>query len=164
MTTVAALPHWDMTPFYPGLESPEFTADCAMLKGEIDDLRTLFDAEHIDQQPPAPLDDATVARFERVTGQLNTVLAHARTLQAYIHGFTATDSRDAVAQGRQSELEQLLVTLNQLSTRYTAWLGVLDIDALIARSPLAADHAHALLMAQIRARHLMSPTEEALAT
>ena len=36
------LPHWDMTPFFPGLDSPEFEAAFTKLVGEIADLTRLF--------------------------------------------------------------------------------------------------------------------------
>ena len=48
-------------------------------------------------------------------------------------------------------------------TRFTAWLGKLDIEPLIAASDLIAEHAYLLRRAQIRAKHQMSPAEESLA-
>jgi pepF/M3 family oligoendopeptidase len=54
--------------------------------------------------------------------------------------------------------------LSQLGTRFTAWIGSLDVEALIAQSALARDHAYALQRAKREASHLMSPAEEALAT
>ncbi|HEU5198032.1 MAG TPA: M3 family oligoendopeptidase, partial [Ktedonobacterales bacterium] len=163
MTTLTPLPHWDMTVVYPNLESAEFADGFLHVQAEIGSLSKLFDAEEIGQHPPAPMDPATVARFERVIEQLNTVLTETQTLSRYIAAFRNTDSRNATAQARWSELEQHLVVLSQLSTRFTAWIGSLDVEALIAQSPAAADHAFALRQARQRAAHLMSPAEEALA-
>jgi pepF/M3 family oligoendopeptidase len=63
-----------------------------------------------------------------------------------------------------SELQQHLVRFSQLSTRLTAWIGSLDVEALITRSSLANEHVFMLREAKIEATHLMSPTEEALST
>lgn len=164
MTTVSALPHWDMTVVYPGLESPEFAAGFRAVQAAIESLKDLFDAGQIDGGPAIPVDQALVERFERVIQRLNAVLADAHTLGRYLAAFRSTDSRNALAQARYSELEQHLVLLTQLSTRFTAWIGSLDVEALIAQSALAAAHAFALRQARLRAAHLMTPAEEALAS
>ena len=162
-STLTPLPHWDMTVVYPSLESAEFADGFFQTQAEINSLSNLFDAEEIGQHPPAPMDPATLARFERIIEGLNTVLSKTNTLSRYILAFRNTDSRNATAQVRWSELEQHLVVLSQLSTRFTAWIGSLDVEVLIAQSPAAADHAFALRQAKQRAAHLMSPAEEALA-
>jgi pepF/M3 family oligoendopeptidase len=159
----AALPRWDMSVIYPGLESPQFAEGFRAMQEHIAALGRLFDAHHIGQQPPAPLSDETRQTFEAVLGQVNAVNEEVGTIEAYIYGFVSTDSRDAVALARLSEVQQQQSILSQLETRFTAWIGALDVEALIARSPLAADHAHALRQAKQRATHLMSPAEEALA-
>ena len=63
-----------------------------------------------------------------------------------------------------SEFQQGAVRLSQLATRFTAWIGSLDVDALIDRSALAREYAFILREAQRQAAHLMTPAEEALAT
>jgi pepF/M3 family oligoendopeptidase len=112
---------------------------------------------------PAPLDEATIDVLETLLARLNAVLQEMGTLQSYIYSFVATNSRDAVAQARLSEFEQHAVRLSQLDTRFTAWLGGIDVEALIARSPVAAGHAFALRKAKQEAAHLMTPGEEDLA-
>lgn len=157
------LPRWDMTVVYPSLESPEFVAGFEAAVARVARLRDLFDAVGVAERAPAPLDDALVADFERVITELNTTLDEMQTLAAYCSAFVATDSRDTVAQARQSALQGHLVVLAQLGTRFTAWLGSLEVEDLIAHSPLAADHAYALRRAKEQAAHLMSPAEEDLA-
>ncbi len=161
--TTAALPHWDMSVVFPSLESPEFARGFQEVVNSITALGDLFDAHVIGQQPPQPLDDAQVATFEEVIARYNAVLDQVMTLGSYINAFVTTNSRDTVAQARLSELQQHTTKLYQLGTRFTAWIGSLDVEALIARSPVAADHAFALRQSKIRAAHLMSPAEEALA-
>ncbi len=162
MSATSTLPHWDMTVVFPGLDSPEFVAAMEHGARSIAQLRALFDAGRLDQ-PPAAIDDTTAAQFERLIGALNAVLSEHVTLLAYVTGFVSTDSRDTLAQARASELQQAQTALTQLVTRFIAWLGTLEVEALITRSRVASDHAFALRQARVRATHLMSPAEEALA-
>jgi pepF/M3 family oligoendopeptidase len=157
------LPRWDMTVIFPGLDSPEFTAGFQSVANAIAELGALFDREHVAKQEPQPLDDTTVQSVERVIERFNAVMAQYRTLSAYIHAFVATDSRDNLAQAKYSELQAQSVKFYQLGIRFTAWIGSLDVDGLIARSRTAADHEYALRRAKVEAAHLMSPAEEALA-
>jgi pepF/M3 family oligoendopeptidase len=160
--TQEKLPHWDMTPVYPGLDSPEFAQGFRETMQAIADLGRLFDDSQIAARPSAPLDAATVQTFETVIARYNEVLNAVRTLSVYIQCFVSTDSRNDLAQARLSEMEQHTVLLRQLGTRFTAWIGSLDVEALIAQSGVAADHAFALRKARESAAHLMSPAEEAL--
>ncbi len=160
--TTATLPHWDMSVVFPSLESPQFAEGFRAMQEHIAALGKLFDEHNIGLQSPAKLTDQTRQTFERVLTQVNAVNEEAGTIAAYIYGFVSTDSRNAAALGRLSELQQQQSILSQLETRLTAWVGSLDVEALIARSPLAADHAHALRQAKERSTHLMSPAEEAL--
>ncbi|HZR40841.1 MAG TPA: M3 family oligoendopeptidase [Ktedonobacteraceae bacterium] len=164
MTTTQPLPRWDMTPIYPGLESEEFAQGFAEVLQDIADLAQLFDARQIIQQPSLTVDDALIDTFETVIERYNSVLSRVRTLSAYISCFITTNSRDELAQARMSELQQHLVQLSLLSTRFVAWIGSLDVEALIERSSIARDHAFMLHKEKERAAHLMSPAEEALAT
>ena len=74
------------------------------------------------------------------------------------------NSRDTQAQAWLSEFQQAAVHLSQLATRFTAWIGSLDVDALIDRSQVASEYVFLLREAQRQAAHLMTPTEESLAT
>ncbi|MGZ3583860.1 MAG: M3 family oligoendopeptidase [Ktedonobacterales bacterium] len=163
MSVASALPRWDMTVVYPSLSSPEFDQGFQNVTKSIADLGALFDELAIGQRQPAPLQEATVSAFERVITRLNDVLRDVQTLSAYISSFVSTDSRDNLAQGKQSEFQQHTVKLSQLMTRFTAWIGSLDVEGLIAQSQVARDHAFALRQAKEDAAHLMSPAEEALA-
>ena len=159
------LPHWDMTPIFPGLDSPEFEAAGAALTAALDELGQYFDdhAVMLRETPPA-IDAATVAVFEGALTGLDAVSTQAHLLYAYITGFTSTDSRNMLAQTRFSEFARHRMTLEKLNTRLTAWLGSLDTDALLAASEVARAHAYAIHKARVQAAHLMSPAEEALAT
>jgi pepF/M3 family oligoendopeptidase len=152
-----------MTPIFPSLASPEFERGFRDVTAQIAELAALFDEAGIGKTEVAPLNPATIATFERVIARLNAVLEAFRTLSAYITAFVSTDSRDDLAQAKFSELQQHAVRLSLLGTRFTAWIGSLDVEALVAASPIARDHAYALRQAKTAAAHLMSPAEEALA-
>src|ERR1041385_2794226 len=92
MTTAAsALPHWDMTVIYPGLDSPEFAAGFSSAVEGINELAALFDNLGVGRREPAALDDATVDAVDRVIERFNAVLDETRTLGSYISSFVATD-------------------------------------------------------------------------
>lgn len=157
------LPHWDMTSVFPGLESPEFVRGAADNNAAISRLVQLFDKHAVGEQPEAPLDGRTVQAFDAVLAEYNAVFEQTRTVATYIRCFVDTDTRNTIAQARLSELQRSMVALTKLGTRFIAWVGSLDVDALIARSAAARDHAHALRKLKQRAQHLLTPAEEALA-
>ena len=161
-TASSTLPHWDMSVVFPGLESPEFEAASKSAVQDIDELEELFDRHGIALREAAPLDDETVRAFDEVITRFNAVLETRLTLSAYINAFVATDSRDTVAQAKLSESQQQGVRLSKLGTRLTAWIGSLDVAALLERSGVAREHAFMLEKAKVRAEHLMSPAEEEL--
>ncbi len=165
MSFVKTLPHWDMTVVYPSMDSPEFAEGFSSVVHDINDLAKLFDTHQIMKQASPPsLDDRTVQAFETVIQRYNAVLEAKRTLSAYITCFVTTNSHDTLAQARLSELQQSGVVLAQLSARFTAWIGSLDVETLIERSQVAREHAFMLRKAKVRAAHLMTPPEENLAS
>jgi oligoendopeptidase F len=125
-----------MTVVYPNLESKEFESGFASTIQAVDKLVELFDQKTIARREPTTLDDSSVATFEAAVNALNNVLDRTRTLGAYINSFVATDSRNNQAQSKLSEFQQQMLKLQFLSTRFTAWIGSLDIDALVSRSKL----------------------------
>ncbi len=163
MSTVQTLPHWDMSVVYPGLASPEFDQGFAHFTQQVADLVGLFDTHGIKAQPAHELDNATVATFETVTARFNALLEETTTLGAYLGCFVTTNTQDTLAQARYSEFQQQAAKLSLLGTRYAAWIGSLDVEQLIARSPMASEHAYMLHKASEQAKHLMSPAEEDLA-
>jgi pepF/M3 family oligoendopeptidase len=166
MSATATLPRWDMTPVFPGLESPEFDQAFASVVQQIDELGAFCDAEHIggaggthDSAPPG---ESGVGVLDRAIERLNATIQAYRTLSAYISAFVTTDTRDTLAQARYSELQRHSARLAQLTTRFTAWIGTQDVEALLAQSEVAREHGFALRKAKISAIHLMSPAEETL--
>jgi pepF/M3 family oligoendopeptidase len=160
------LPHWDMDPIFPGLQSPEFEQGFGRVAASIDALAELFERRNVRLLLPeerSPVTNETIAAFEEVIHRFNEVLEEYRTLSAYIQCILSTNTRDSVALNRFSEMQAQSLRISQLGTRWTAWIGSLDIEEIIERSPVANDHAYNLRKAQQRAQHLMSPDEENLA-
>lgn len=157
------LPRWDMDVVFPGPDSGEFAAAFKLLQDGIGALAGLFDQIGV-QAPSSPAwRSASPEGIGRALDAYNGVYEPFGILITYLSGLAATDSRDDAAQSRLSELQLAGVTLAQLGNRWVAWVGSQDVEALIAASPVAADHAYYLRQEAHLARHLMSPEEEALA-
>ena len=164
MTPITSpLPRWDMSRLYPGLDSEAFRAAFDHLLAGIAALRATYDRANIRKRDDTKVDDTTAAAFDAVARETNALVEELRTLSSYISSFVSTNSRDDVAQARHSELQQQAVELRKLGTRFDAWVGSVDVDALIERSALARDHAFPLRKAAQAARHQMSEPEEDLA-
>jgi pepF/M3 family oligoendopeptidase len=167
-SAASAPPRWDMTPVFPGLDSPEFARGFDAVVRGIADLAALFDAEEIRKREGAngnglPATAELARTYEAVTARYNAVQDAVREVVAYLNSFITTDSRNDAAQAKMSELRQHLVTLSLLGTRYVAFLGSIDVEALIATSPVAAAHAYPVRRARIAAAHQLPPGEEELA-
>ncbi len=156
------LPHWDLTPFFPGVDSPELDAAFDGIVAGIASLEELFDKHDVGgEAEPAPAEAA--AALEEILDRMNALLEQSWLVTAYLEGCVSVDSRDDAAQGRLSELQRESVGLKNLETRLTAWLGRLVADELVERSDAAKAHEFAVRRAQVAAGHLMSAAEEELA-
>ncbi len=154
-------PHWRTDDLYPGLDSPQYTAAIDDIAARVTALGNLFDRLEIRKDGQT---ENVTAVFEEATQALNALLHQLAPVRAYAHAFVTTDSRNDLAQARSSELGTLTRPLGDLNTRYSAWLGGLDMESLKAESELAQAHSYTLERAQHAARYQMSPAEEALAS
>lgn len=158
MTT---LPHWRTDTPFADVSDPALIDAITAVDQALTDLTTLFDTHHVQKHATAVTVEAgTVALILTHMGELSSQM---RTINAYIYQFVSTNSRDNVAQARLSEFRQRLVRMNQLSTRLTAWIGGLDVDALVSQHELLATHAFMLKETAQRAKHQMAPEAESLA-
>ena len=158
------VPHWDLTTIYAGLDADDFRNAFDAWCTAVADLAALFDERGIGAAPATlPADEATVRNVEDAIRALNAALHAEHLLHAYLHGYVATDSRNAAAQAWMSRLQIQSAALDKLLPRFTAWVSRLDLEAVEAVSDTAAAHAYPLARAKTQARHLMSPAEENLA-
>ncbi len=162
-TTETQLPRWDMTPLFGSLTSPEFEEAFDNLIRDVGALRDLFDAHGVRRLDDGSVDEATAAVFDEVTDRLNGIAERVRLVRSYIYAFVTTDATDDLAQAKLSELQTRLVDLDKLSTRYEAWVGTLNPEALIERSAVAREHAFFVRRAAVGAAHQLGEREEDLA-
>ena len=161
--TQVTLPHWDMSPLFPALGSQEFTRAFDGVKASVAELTIAFDANDVRKPSSATVDDRIVAAFDDLVGRSNDVEDRTRELFGYVYAFVTTDAANEAAQARLSELQIISVDLAKLGKRFIAWIGGLDIDELIARSPVAKAHEFRLRKIRLEAAHQMSEAEEDLA-
>ena len=159
----AALPRWDMTPIFPSLESAEFSAAYAAALSDLETLAALFEKHAVRKRETDAVTAEFAAAHDAVTVPVNALLEKMRLLASYIGCFTTVDANDETAKAAESKLDMDYVRLSQLMTRYVAWVGSSDVEALKRNSKLAESNAYALTKAQYQARHQMSEAEESLA-
>ncbi len=151
------MPRWNLDSLFPSLDGPETVRSFAFLDDCCSELESLLaDAE---------AGKATaVLSVERLLVQLNSALEETAALETYLYCLVTTDSRNEAAQAKLSVMEGKVNRLGKARTRFSAWVGKQDIDALVAASELAQAHEFALRKAKIEAEHQMSPAEEVLAS
>ena len=157
------LPHWDLSALFPSLGSREFAAATESVVSDLGRLRALFDEHAIRGGPPRPATDADGEAIEAVLPALNDLLERMRVAGAFLHALTSTDARDGEAANVQSRFQADTATLATLNKRLEAWVAAVGADDLVARSPLAADHAFTLRRLARSAQHQMGENEEDLA-
>lgn len=160
-----SLPCWDLGVLFLSLDSAEFAHGFDDLDENIADLERLWDERGIGKtaEKAGALTNEAISAFEEATNGYNAALEAMRSVGAYISSFVTTDSRNALAQAKQSLLQKNGVRLAQLGTRFVAHVGGLPLDELVARSEVARAHEYALRRMAREAEHLMSAPEEALA-
>jgi oligoendopeptidase F len=151
-------PRWDVSTFFPSLDSPAFAAAHERLGAGIDRLGALYEERNV--RATAEPDLAVVDEVLDATNELYDDL---RLVNAYVHAFVTTDARDDRAQALAAELRARTAPLGPLRTRLDAWLASFDLEALLAASTAAADHRHAVTRAAVAAGHQLSEAEEDLA-
>lgn len=147
------MPEWDLDVYFPSLDSPEFNAAKAELDSNITTLGTMLAA----LEPKSE----SLEGFLRAMG---TVVEDLLLIDAYIYGKQSINTRDDLAQARISEIDASALPLRQIRTRFNAWIGEQDVEALIASNPFVAEHAFLLRQAKVRASHQMTAAEENLAS
>ncbi len=167
MSQTETLHHWQLTSIFPRLESPEFESAKAELKTRVDGLERFMDERGVEapaalQEGAAPVLDEQVATFDALVEKFNDLYTRFWTVRAYLTGFIATDAFNDRAQAEASALNPLSSKLSFLGTRFTAWVGALDEDALLGASQTAKDHAYLVRRSKEGAQHLMIGEAEEL--
>ncbi|MBF6593199.1 MAG: M3 family oligoendopeptidase [Thermaceae bacterium] len=156
MSTVSELPRWDLSPLFPGLESPKFEQSWASLEAQLRELKTFFDANKIAERPAQPSDRAV---FQTLVERLNAFGEEFLPLYSYVFMLVDTNSADQAAQAKLSELDILYLEYQKQLPRRTSWLAKLDAEAV-----QAGQYQILIDEAKVQAQHQMSETEEVLAS
>ncbi len=162
LSQAVSLPRWDMTPYFPSLQSREFAAAQERLGADVQRMGALYDHHHVRGGPPLELTEERVDAFVEVLAATNDTLDQLRLLSAYVNAFVTTDARDDPAAALASELQIQSARVRALSTRFDAWVAALGAEALIERAPVARDHAYPLRKAERTAAHQMDEGQESL--
>lgn len=157
--TTSILPRWNLDQYYPGLDSDGFRDAFGEMKAKIAAFSGIVDEITTDGASVDPVD-----AIDRALGSLNDLLEDVGLMMSYLYGMVSVNSRDELAQRYLSQAQMALVPFRQANTRFTAWLGQQDVEAMIGASEIAKDHAYLLRKAKVEAEHLMAPAEEALAS
>ncbi len=151
------LPTWDLSQYFPSLQSEEFRAEIQAVKDAIAESVALMDDNSTNEvADPVRFVSDYLQRSKDLTDRIGL-------LYAYIGGHVSVNTRDADAIKAMSELQIAMIPLNQVQTRFTAWLGDQDVEAIIAGSEIAKEHEFILRREKVDATHLMSQVEEDLA-
>ncbi|HEU4740679.1 MAG TPA: M3 family oligoendopeptidase [Meiothermus sp.] len=156
MNSVAELPRWDLSPLFSGLDAPDFQAAWDHLQNRIRSLETLMSHHEVGKRVARPSDKAA---FQEIIAALNGIYEAQTPLSAYLYALTSTDATDEAAQAKLSEYEGLLLQMQRLRPRLTAWLATLE-PALVE----AGEYKILIEEAKVEAQHMMSEPEEILAS
>lgn len=158
MPTAIAPPHWDLTPFFPGIDSPEFLLAFSKFQEKIAGAERMWDAEGITSSKGTVEENQVIQALDT----LNELFKDATLISAYLECLVTTNSKDAISAARASENDALNARVSKLHTRFALWIGGIDLSKWISKPGPLADHAFALQRLQRRAKHLMEPRLEAL--
>ncbi len=161
------LPCWDMSNIYTDLEADDLAAGKREYEGLLGDLESFIEDKGIKRLDTVPEDlDKAAAALEALINLLNRTMVLARTLGAFIGGFTTTNTYDKIAAKKESELRQLGVKLSSSFVLFEAWIGSIApvLDALCDRSPVVKEHKQALVDIAEQSKYRMTPEMENLAS
>src|ERR1700733_9427022 len=94
LSQALALPRWDMTPYFPSLQSREFAAAQERLGADVQRMGALYDHHQVRGGSPLEPTEERVDAFVEVLAATNEVLERLRLLTAYVNAFVTTDARD----------------------------------------------------------------------
>jgi pepF/M3 family oligoendopeptidase len=167
--TTEALPHWDLSNVYAGLESTEFVEAISQARTQLSELDRYLSRHQIGRGGPILSKPADLAEvIDGYLDRMNALLQQSTTLRAYIHSFVATDSYNSTARRGMSELEPVLVRIEQQEVVFRGWIGTVGeqpdrFHAALALEGPAREHAFCLAETLEQSQYLMSEAEEALA-
>jgi pepF/M3 family oligoendopeptidase len=159
------LPQWDLSNVYPGLDSEPFEHALADLRAQLDRLDRYLTDNDIERAAAVLPADRLVVVIAGYLERVNPAQRLYLSLRFFAWAFVTTDSYDALAKRRYSELEILGARLEQGGVRFQGWLGrqADELPAAIGAAPVLVEHAFYLRDRTQQSRYLMTDPEESLA-
>ncbi|UCG23862.1 MAG: M3 family oligoendopeptidase [Chloroflexota bacterium] len=167
--TSEALPHWNLSNVYTGLEEADFVGAMQDLRAGLNKLDDLLATRDIGRGGAIPADAAELAAvLADYLHQMNALLRRYYTLEVYVYSFVCTDSFNTTAKRIESELELLGVRLRRQEVLFRGWIGTIDetaglLDAAALHSAVVKEHAFYLRETAEQSKYLMPAGEETLA-
>lgn len=161
MITASEAPTWDLTPFFPSLESSEFSSAFQNVIGRIEAFASLLESQSISKSSPVQASDAE--QFDRLVQEWNSLSAEVQLVEAFIAGYTTVDTTNELAEEFDGRLSPHMATLSRLGRTVEAWVGTRDFDSLKAAKEFDG-HAYWAEKCKTTAIHTMSDAEEDLAS
>jgi pepF/M3 family oligoendopeptidase len=160
------LPHWDLTSVFPSLESDAFIRAMEELANKVDRLTEHLGTIDSSREGDTPRRTDEIAWI--INGYLdgmNETLMLFEDLDSYLYALIATDSHNAAARRRMSEVEILGSRIRMLKSRFQSWLGRLGtlVDEIVSFGGSAREHEFHLRELVEQSKYLMSDKEESLA-
>ncbi len=155
---MTAPPTWDLSTFFPGLDSPAYATERAAVAEGL--ARARADAERLG--PPAP---DTLDVWVELLCRAESLQARLGHLGIYVGGLASVDARDADARAASSAIDGLYATFRQLTAVLAASLGETDaatFEALAAHPDLEGTRRRLTLLRE-QARLSMPTAHEVLA-
>jgi oligoendopeptidase F len=160
MSATASMPTWSLEPLFSGLPSDDYTAARERFAAELDAAEQDFDRWGIDGGDR--LSGDLTATCADCVDRLNALSTTYRPIRSFVYAFVTTDATHEAAQKEMSVLAKLSVRLGKLDTRWTAWLGRVDVESLWT-NPVNRAHEFPIRKRNTESQKMMSPAEEALA-
>jgi pepF/M3 family oligoendopeptidase len=164
-----ALPHWDLSNVFDGLEAADFGQSVDQLKVALDQMDDFLDQQQIKRGGPVPQDpQALAATLAGYLNRMNALLRLYGTLRVYVYSFVSTDSFNTTAKRIGSELEMLGVRLRRHEVLFRGWLGTVSeepgaLEEAVSHLDVVREHDFYLRETAEQSRYLMSEEEESLA-
>ena len=165
---LGAVPRWDLSNVYPGLDSDQFQAAVQDLQMQLDDIDSFMQRHKIEKGEGGPA-QSDIGELARVMAELldkrNALQRLYNTLNAYLLSFTSTDSFNQEARRIESELELHGVRIRKQDVAFRGWMSGLGerLPDLVNRPGTLANHAFYLKEVHEQSQYLMSQAEEDLA-
>ena len=158
-------PRWDLTNIYISLDSTDLAEDINWVKSAIKELRDDYKSRLKGITPQSDIKEINQALSDAVD-KMNALMEKATTINAFIHSFISTDSFNQQAQRLESQFDQVLVGIQQVTFLLQAWVGQFQavLPEVFALGNSAGAHHFPIMEIAEQSQYRMSEKEELLSS